>query len=72
MMINGYEGTLTNIYEKIRENEKKSLDARRKEISEKYPEISQLDSLIQKKSLGLYDYSRLKLTLKTKIICPKN
>lgn len=53
MMINGYEGTLTNIYEKIRENEKKSLDARRKEISEKHPEISQLDSLIQKKSLGL-------------------
>jgi len=53
MMIRGYEGTLTTIYEKIREKEKKALDARRKEISETYPQILELDSLIQKKSLGL-------------------
>lgn len=52
-MIRGYEGTLTNMYEKIRENEKKFLDYRRKEILERYPNISELDSLIQRKSLSL-------------------
>lgn len=52
-MIKGYEKELTLIYEKIRNDEKKNLDNRRKEIENKHPEILELDNLIQKKSLKL-------------------
>lgn len=52
-MIKGYEKELTLIYEKIRNDEKKNLDNRRKEIENKHPEILKLDNLIQKKSLKL-------------------
>ncbi|WP_288222401.1 ATP-binding protein [uncultured Clostridium sp.] len=52
-MIKGYEKELTSIYENIRSEEEKNLIKRRKEIEEKYPEILELDNLIQKKSLGL-------------------
>ncbi|MBS4804144.1 MAG: ATP-binding protein [Clostridium sp.] len=52
-MIKGYEKELTLIYEKIRNDEKKNLDNRRKEIEDKHPEILELDNLIQKKSLKL-------------------
>lgn len=53
MMIKGYEKELTLIYEKIRLEEEKALEKRRKEIEEKYPKILELDNLIQKKSLNL-------------------
>jgi DNA replication protein DnaC len=53
MMIKGYEKDLTSIYENIKIEEQKNLNNRRKEIEEKYPEILQLDNLIQKKSLNL-------------------
>ena len=52
-MIKGYEKELALIYENIRAEEKKNLIKRRKEIETHHPEILELDSLIQKKSLGL-------------------
>ena len=52
-MIKGYEKELALIYENIRAEEKKNLIKRRKEIEIHHPEILELDSLIQKKSLGL-------------------
>ena len=52
-MIKGYEKDLALIYENIRSEEEKSLIKRRKEIEKNYPEILELDALIQKKSLNL-------------------
>lgn len=52
-MIKGYEKDLALIYEKIRVEEAKNLNNRRKEISEKHPKILEIDNLIQKKSLQL-------------------
>ena len=51
MMIKGYEKELTLLYEKIRDEEQKNLENRKKEIKEKYPYILEIDNLIQKKSL---------------------
>lgn len=53
MMIKGYEKDLSLLYEKIRIEEKKAFENRKKEIQEKYPNIIELDNLIQKKSLNL-------------------
>lgn len=53
MMIKGYEKELTSIYENIRIEEEKKLKKRRSEIEENYPEILEMDNLIQKKSLNL-------------------
>ena len=53
MMIKGYEKELTLLYEKIRDEEQKNLENRKKEIKEKYPYILEIDNLIQKKSLEL-------------------
>ena len=52
-MIKGYEKELALIYEDIRANEEKNLLKRRKEIEELYPDILEIENLIQKKSLGL-------------------
>lgn len=52
-MINGYQAKLMDIYEKIRDEESKNLSNRRKEISELYPDIIEIDNLIQKRSLQL-------------------
>lgn len=52
-MIKGYQKELANIYENIRTTEQKKLNKRREEISNKYPEIMELDKLIQKQSLNL-------------------
>ena len=53
MMIKGYEKELTLLYEQIRNEEKKNLDNRKKEIQERFPYILEIDNLIQKKSLQL-------------------
>ena len=53
MMIKGYEKELILLYEQIRNEEKKNLDNRKKEIEEKFPYILDIDNLIQKKSLQL-------------------
>ena len=66
-MIKGYEKELALIYENIRAEEKKNLIKRRKEIETHHPEILELDSLIQKKSLGL-SLSILKGMLETQSI----
>ena len=52
-MIKGYEKELISLYENIRAQEEKELAKRRKEIELNYPEILEIDNLIQKKSLGL-------------------
>lgn len=52
-MIKGYQKELANIYENIRTTKQKKLNKRREEISNKYPEIMELDKLIQKQSLNL-------------------
>lgn len=52
-MIKGYEKELISLYENIRAQEEKDLIKRRKEIELNYPEILEIDNLIQKKSLGL-------------------
>lgn len=52
-MIKGYQTEILKIYEKLREDENKTLKIRRKEISEKYPEIIDLDNKIQKLSLQM-------------------
>lgn len=53
MMIKGYQTEILKIYDSIRENESRELKARKKEISEKYPEIIGVDSKIQKLSLNM-------------------
>ena len=50
-MIKGYEKELISLYENIRTEEEKNLIKRRKEIELNYPEILEIDNLIQKKSL---------------------
>lgn len=53
MMIKGYQSEILKIYDNIRDNEVKALKARKAEISEKYPEITELDNKIQKLSLQM-------------------
>lgn len=53
MMIKGYQKELTDIYEQIRLEEIQKLNKRKKEISEKHPEIIDLDISIQKMCLNL-------------------
>ena len=53
MMIKGYQSEILKIYDNIRDNEAKALKARKAEISEKYPEIIELDNKIQKLSLQM-------------------
>ena len=53
MMIKGYQTKLMNLYEKIRQEEKLSLEKRTKEIESKYPEILKLEKDISKQSLKL-------------------
>lgn len=53
MMIKGYQTEILKIYDKLREDESKSLKFRKAEISEKYPEIIELDNKIQKLSLQM-------------------
>lgn len=53
MMIKGYQSEILKIYDNIRDNEVKALKARKAEISEKYPEIIELDNKIQKLSLQM-------------------
>lgn len=53
MMIKGYQTTLLDIYEKIRDQEKRNLKNRRKEIESLFPEIINIDNEIQRLSLNL-------------------
>ena len=43
-MIKGYQTEILSIYDKIRDDESRALKARKKEISEKYPEIIDIDN----------------------------
>lgn len=52
-MIKGYQTEILKIYDKIRDDESKALKSRKEEISEKYPEIIELDNEIQKLSLKM-------------------
>lgn len=52
-MIKGYQKELSNIYEKLRTQEQHNLKKRRDEISNKHPEIIELDTKIQKLCLNL-------------------
>ena len=52
-MIKGYQTKLMNLYEKIRQEEKLSLEQRTKEIEDKYPEIMKLEKNIAKQCLNL-------------------
>ena len=52
-MIKGYQTKLMNLYEKIRQEEKLSLEQRTKEIEDKYPEIIKLEKNIAKQCLNL-------------------
>ena len=52
-MINGYQAKIMDVYEKIRDEESKNLELRRNEIRNLYPEIMDIDNLIQKRSLQL-------------------
>jgi len=53
MMIKGYQTEILKIYDKLREDEAKALKSRKAEISEKYPEIIELDNQIQRMSLQM-------------------
>lgn len=53
MMIKGYQTEILKIYDKLREDEAKALKLRKAEISEKYPEIIELDNKIQRLSLQM-------------------
>lgn len=53
MMIKGYQTEILNIYDKIRDDEAKALNNRKAEISNKFPEIIELDNQIQKLSLQM-------------------
>lgn len=52
-MIKGYQAELMNMYEKTRTDESRKLEKRREEIKNKYPEILELDTTIQKLCLNL-------------------
>lgn len=52
-MIKGYQAELMDMYEKIRTEEIRKLAKRREEIKNKYPEILELDTTIQKLCLNL-------------------
>ena len=52
-MIKGYQTELMGMYEKIRTDENRKLMKRREEIKNKYPEILELDTTIQKLCLNL-------------------
>lgn len=52
-MIKGYQAEILKIYDKLREDETRTLKLRRTEISKKYPEIIDLDNKIQKLSLQM-------------------
>lgn len=52
-MIKGYKSQLMDYYEKIRNDEIKALNNRKKEISDKYPEIIAIDNEIGKLSIKL-------------------
>ena len=52
-MIKGYQTELMDMYEKIRTDENRKLMKRREEIKNKYPEILELDTTIQKLCLNL-------------------
>lgn len=52
-MIKGYQAELMDMYEKIRTEETNNLTKRREEISERYPEIIDLENTIQKLCLNL-------------------
>lgn len=52
-MIKGYQTELIDMYEKIRTDENRKLMKRREEIKNKYPEILELDTAIQKLCLNL-------------------
>ena len=52
-MIKGYQTELMDMYEKIRTDENRKLIKRREEIKNKYPEILELDTTIQKLCLNL-------------------
>lgn len=53
MMIKGYQSEILKIYDTIRENEAKALQARKNEIMSKYPEIIDVDNKIKKLSLEM-------------------
>ena len=53
MMIKGYQTEILTIYDKLREDESRSLKLRKDEISKKYPQIIDLDNKIQKLSLQM-------------------
>lgn len=53
MMIKGYQSEILKIYDNIRDSESRALKNRKAEISEKYPEIIELDNQIQKLSLKM-------------------
>lgn len=52
-MIKGYQTEILKIYDKLREDEARALKIRKEEISERYPEIIELDNKIQKLSLQM-------------------
>ena len=52
-MIKGYQAELMDMYEKTRTEESRKLAKRREEIKNKYPEILDLDTTIQKLCLNL-------------------
>ena len=52
-MIKGYQSEILKIYDQIRDSESKALKNRKAEITEKYPEIMDLDNKIQKLSLNM-------------------
>jgi len=53
MMIKGYQTEILKTYDKFREDETRFLKLRKDEISKKYPEIIELDNMIQKLSLQM-------------------
>ena len=52
-MIKGYQAELMDMYEKTRTEENRKLNQRREEIKNKYPEILEIDTTIQKLCLNL-------------------
>ena len=51
-MIKGYQQKITELYEKIQEDEKKALRRRKEEIKLTVPEVMELDNEIQRFSLS--------------------
>lgn len=52
-MIKGYQQKITELYEKIQEDEKKALRSRKEEIKLTVPEVMELDNEIQRLSISL-------------------